>query len=786
MKIINSVKFAKNFDELYDHVDDNTVEVLDQYSKEDIEVDYDSIEEGQRPITENNVDDYLADYNLEEDGGGVAIEEPPTDDFIPEVEQPEALPEATLPEALPEVPTEEEAQEQATPAAEDSVPDPEDDAKAHFGSDVTGALSWAKENKRVVQIFYNTEGRKRGRGGNQYLKRELKLPKLDNGGVSINRIIEPHYFFYAKKTKRWIMVTYDRSVRHVRAYILDNITDYNFTKKRGTDDDQYFGNRRAIKLPVGEEMPIKPNKGMSDMENINRDLTEMEAALQSKGLIKSAAIIQTAKKAVDNLKTAQYVGVQGYWIRNRRCWDNCYRQKRTTQPETPAQEVWMECWDEYKESINNDKSGWEKYAEQGKNVRISFKKELEWNNDFISKVSEKVDKEGYTTPEAIYATITEESQIQVDKILESSAQLMELANVLKESGQDELGDRLADISAAMLKESDFFGLGDVVKEAQFQGGDSGWGPLGRGFNKVKNWWTGKGGKEDVVKKLQDVVDRANTMLRHLNAGQVSRGDMQASSNRIVIEAGKEMKIAQRRTNPNRPGGKGFMSNEEMEDEARTWDTGYNTEGAAQNENLMFDEQAARQENTLISDEQAARNQNAQFQQQDQQSKMKQRSMIAAVEKQYGQFMKDTQALAKEFQGLAATGNDETKSYVSKALPFLQQFINSSGKLYGSKSYIERQGILRESLQNVVAGLQGVVSGQSGLGDIGLGDTGVGQAGVDQAGVGQAMPIINDPITNQISQLGQEALMDIKNKIDIRLRELNSKAASYNHKLKIMK
>ncbi|HUS49933.1 MAG TPA: hypothetical protein VMZ91_07190, partial [Candidatus Paceibacterota bacterium] len=410
MRIIKTKKFAEDFDELYDHFDDNTVETLDQYNsaKDKIKIDYDSLEEGQEPIGDDNLDDNLADNNLEEDE---KMEITPTEDFPMEEVPIEEVP--TVVEPLKEVPTKDEAMDNAAPKADESVPDPEDNAKKHFGSDIRGALEWAKEKKRVVQISYNTEGRRRGRGGKEYLKRELNLPKIESGGVNINRIIEPHYFFHANTTKRDILVTYDRSVRHVRAFIVDNITDYNFTKKRGTDEDQYFGktNRHGIKIPID----TKPIRGVDKMKNVNDSLSEVGAALKARGLVKSASIVKNAEEALKGIKTAQYVGVQGYWLRNKRCWDNCYRQKRTTQPETPAQEVWMQCWDEYKESINDDKSGWEKYAKRSKNEKISLKKESSLNKIFAQEVTKKV-KSGMSTPEAVYTIIEKESNVQKDKI----------------------------------------------------------------------------------------------------------------------------------------------------------------------------------------------------------------------------------------------------------------------------------------------------------------------------------------------------------------------------------
>lgn len=70
-------------------------------------------------------------------------------------------------------------------------------------------------------------------------------------------------------------------------------------------------------------------------------------------------------------KTAQYVGVQGYWVRNERCWQNCYRQKRASTPDKAAQEIWFECQKEYQSSINNDGSKWDKYAGSEKIVKTA-------------------------------------------------------------------------------------------------------------------------------------------------------------------------------------------------------------------------------------------------------------------------------------------------------------------------------------------------------------------------------------------------------------------------------
>ncbi|MHA1469098.1 MAG: hypothetical protein ACTSSP_00905 [Candidatus Asgardarchaeia archaeon] len=436
MRIINTAlsiaSFVEgtNFDELYDFFGDDTISDYKNYMSKDVDaIDYDALERGEVPVVEigdENVGEYLAD-NFEE---------------APVVEEPYEEPEITD-ERLPE-----------------------------FGS-TEEAMKWAIDNNKVVRINYITQGRTKSRGGRK-LKREIGL----GTGASITRIIEPHYM-YPAKNGNLILVTFDRSVRHIRAFIVPNIVNYIFPGKE-------FRERMRV-------MP-QSGKGIKAMI-INKELDFAIDKLQKNGMKKSAEVVKDAHRALANLKIAQYVGVQGYWLRNRRCWDNCYRSKRTTKPETPAQEVWMECWEEYKNSINNDKSGWEKYAtKEKKKIKLSEKEEKGWNKLFITKIEGRV-KEGLTTPQAIYATIEEESKKHTDLIVESSANLTNLAESLKENGYTELGDKLADISIGLLKEA---GLWDTVKD------------VGKGIsNWVGNLVARKG---TLIKKLQNLANRANRLV----------------------------------------------------------------------------------------------------------------------------------------------------------------------------------------------------------------------------------------------------------------------------------
>ncbi len=516
MKIIKCKKYAQQIDELNDHVTDNTIELIEQYNNNDRKVDYNALGRGEVPLTETNVEN-ITDVTDENYESVLA------DNLV--IEQ-EAAP-------IEEIPIDEK--EVVAPG---EVPDKElevdpTDPKRGFGSDIRGAINEAIRENRVLQIFYTTKG-KGSRNEKKYLKREKGLSRTPKGGVKINRIVEPYYIFSAGNGND-ILVTYDRSIgrgfigkrdinNNIRAFIIDNIRDYNFTQNRRTKKPQHF--KREPKI-----VP-KIDKGINNMENMNENLTDIATKLDANGMVKSASIVRGAGQVMKNLKTAQYVGIQGYWIRNRRCWDNCYRQKRTTQPETPAQEVWMECWDEYKKSINNAKSGWEKYAKVDRTIKLSIKEEKSLNKFFNSKVKEKT-KDGLTVPEAIYATIEEEVQKHEDKLLDNSSKLMTLAEMLNSNNMKDLGERLAEVSAAMMKESVFFAPSEAVKEAQFGGDFANWGNKLRKVNPFSAKSREKGRTGDVIARIKNITQRAlqisnefNTMKQNLHQEGTMQQDTQ--------------------------------------------------------------------------------------------------------------------------------------------------------------------------------------------------------------------------------------------------------------------
>ncbi len=170
---------------------------------------------------------------------------------------------------------------------------------------------------------------------------------------------------------------------------------------------------------------------------IVESLTKIASALDNKGEIKAASIIDRATEGYMLIKKAQYLGVQGYWIRNRRCWENCYRQKRASKPTLAAQEVWFECQKEYMESINNDESGWNKYAFDVNLIKtassslppkIAKREETVFNKLFQEKINK-----GVPVPEAVFAAIQDGEKRYAKAVLKIAEKLSEVAEKVDSS-----------------------------------------------------------------------------------------------------------------------------------------------------------------------------------------------------------------------------------------------------------------------------------------------------------------------------------------------------------------
>jgi len=674
MKIIDTIRkrnrrHAIKFDEQYDWFSDETPVGIRDYQSDqqnDFEMVNWEANEEKLPVIEVDEADETAGGYLVDDFAGteeIPIEQGPVeqeplvqkrDDFMEETGE------------IGEVDEVDESVAEAT-EIDEKVPD--------FAS-TQDAVNAAIEENRVMEIFYVTKGRG-SRNEDRYLKRERGLPKEEGGGVNIHRIIEPHYIYTAGNGNT-IVVTYDRSVRRIRAFIIDNIYDYNFTRNRKTKEDQYFRPRMRVMPSSG--------KGIKTMKNVNDKLTKIASALESKGLKKSSLVVRDAIKAAANYKMAQYVGVQGYWLKNRRCWDNCYRHKRTAEPGTPAQEVWMECWSEYNDSINNDSSPWGKYANKEDVIKISGKEEKEWNKMFVESVDKRV-KEGMKRPVAIYDVIDSEAQKYAAKIIEASSDLMTLADAFSKNGQKEIGEQMEEVAIEMLK------------EAQFQGTNPNF--FSRMKQKAKDWFGGKGKKEDVIRKIQDVISRANDLMAKLNLAPTA--SMQKG---LLIEAGKGTRIVEAK-----PGVPWWKEEKFRGSDAARNDPAFQQELLEEDRAFDAEQQATGANQSYEAADEAQKVQDAK-RLDNQQTGQQQQRLGGEWTKSYNSFVTDINQLTKEFYGLQQMSKDpEVSRYTSTAIPLLQGFVGKSTEQRNIQTQSERREFLRGSLQKLITGLQGIANGQ---------------------------------------------------------------------------
>jgi len=205
------------------------------------------------------------------------------------------------------------------------------------------------------------------------------------------------------------------------------------------------------------------------MANSIEKLTDIADELDSKGLKRTAAVIDRITRNVLKITEAQYVGVQGYWIRNERCWSNCYRQKRASKPELGAQAVWSECQSEYVESLNKDRSDWDKYAEDASDSLKKFasrkpefsKKVIAMEKDYFHKKSAELINGGLTPDRAIKLAIQQGVLRYENSIIKEADKLLTIAEKLNENGRIELGQKVATAAQEIVSNLKVAGMFDA-------------------------------------------------------------------------------------------------------------------------------------------------------------------------------------------------------------------------------------------------------------------------------------------------------------------------------------
>ena len=238
------------------------------------------------------------------------------------------------------------------------------------------------------------------------------------------------------------------------------------------------------------------------MSKVITALANLATKLDNAKLTKAADVLDSVNANVLKIVTAQYEGIQGYWVRNQRCWSNCYRQKREA-TNKPAQEVWFECQKEYEASLGKDSSPWDKYANELPNliktasVRVQHRAFAEQER-FHAKLWSKV-AEGTEYPVAVFESIDERAQEISDSILNQAIKVASVSADLKKKGEVELAKEAAKIATFLVKMSQAH-MG--VSESNAWMNPKNW---GQGIKEMVGGWTGGTSPQVLQKRLQRVL-----------------------------------------------------------------------------------------------------------------------------------------------------------------------------------------------------------------------------------------------------------------------------------------
>jgi hypothetical protein len=170
----------------------------------------------------------------------------------------------------------------------------------------------------------------------------------------------------------------------------------------------------------------------NNFNNLIQDLLKVASSLEDKKQVKLAFSVDKIANNLVSIKTAQFLGVQGYRLENGRCMDNCVRVKKAKGGNKSSQEIKNACMDEYVQYVNKKNDDWGKYASNS----VGFKK--------------------FSQVEAIQNKYKEDYVSNIDSLLN-------LAVEVKSLGYSDDVKKIASISEELIKEAQFWqGVKDFV------------------------------------------------------------------------------------------------------------------------------------------------------------------------------------------------------------------------------------------------------------------------------------------------------------------------------------
>lgn len=185
-------------------------------------------------------------------------------------------------------------------------------------------------------------------------------------------------------------------------------------------------------------------------------------------------------------KLSQYVGTQGYWVRNERCWSNCYRQKRAKSKKS-AQEIWFECQEEYQDSISKGSGKWDKYAEGDAFVKTA--EDVKLARKFGTELKKRAAKGD--VGDAVFAIIAEQMGGPGDEIIEHAGTLLKVAERTKYVNP-ELSEEAYAVADEIIK------IAQSFRQPWYQ----------RAWNWMKGGWGQEAKDQRVIQQMQYTLNRA--------------------------------------------------------------------------------------------------------------------------------------------------------------------------------------------------------------------------------------------------------------------------------------
>ncbi len=226
------------------------------------------------------------------------------------------------------------------------------------------------------------------------------------------------------------------------------------------------------------------------MADIFEQLGMVGDRLDELGMIDAANTVDIVLGDLVQFKEAQYESGIHYWILSQRCWGNCYRQKRAKNPDMAAQNVWMECWQEYQKSIEDSDDSFSKYADEPTTIKVASRR-------FADSV-----KTAIATTEDAGEIITAALE---DRINEPALKLVSLA--------DQLTKVASAVKDATVKEGLTEAINTLLKAAA-------WGD-------VKNWMTNTG--RSAVNGIQEMRGKGMNYKRQQAASAMQQAQQQLRS-----------------------------------------------------------------------------------------------------------------------------------------------------------------------------------------------------------------------------------------------------------------